>query len=111
MGVDGLVRQWGGRGRRLARRVRCRLGRPGPPSVHLPEAVAPPDIDTLSSLDELDQKLREVDQAFLVSDDAMRAVFRGFKMATPTDLLTDPASAEYAERQFELYRVIAARSE
>ncbi len=75
--------------------------------------VAPParDVKVLRTLDELDAKLREVDAAFAVSDDAMRAVFQTFKMGTPTHLPSDPAGQEYADSQFEMYRMISGRTE
>ncbi len=66
-------------------------------------------IETLTTLAEVDEKLREVEAAGAVSDDKMRQVFRSFKMNPPVDLPHDPYSPEYAERQFELYRVISGR--
>ena len=71
--------------------------------------LSEPPIQTLSTLAELDEKLREVDEAWAVSDDKMREVFQGFKMNPPGDLPSDPYSPEYSERQFELYRVISGR--
>jgi 2-polyprenyl-3-methyl-5-hydroxy-6-metoxy-1,4-benzoquinol methylase len=68
------------------------------------------DVETISTLEQLDEKLQEVEAARLVSDDKMREVFVGFQMAPPTDLPDDPYSPEYVERQFELYRRIAGRS-
>jgi SAM-dependent methyltransferase len=68
-----------------------------------------PGVETISTLDQLDEKLREVNEAWAVSDDKMREVFAGFRMAPPTDLPRDPYGAEYRERQFELYRVISGR--
>jgi 2-polyprenyl-3-methyl-5-hydroxy-6-metoxy-1,4-benzoquinol methylase len=63
----------------------------------------------LSSLAELEGKLQEIDEAWAISDDAMREVFQGFTMAPPTDIPADPFSPEYAERQFEIYRLISER--
>ncbi|MGP0029182.1 MAG: class I SAM-dependent methyltransferase [Acidimicrobiales bacterium] len=74
-------------------------------------ALPDPNVQVLRTLDELDAKLREVDAAYLVSDDAMRAVFQTFKMGTPTNLPSDPAGQEYADSQFEMYRRISGRTE
>ncbi len=73
---------------------------------------SPPDgpSEVLHSLVELDRKLEEVDLAGAVSDDAMRAVFQGFRMEPPTGLPDDPTSQEYRDRQFDLYRSISRRS-
>jgi len=94
----------------LARRLKNRLARPTSSSPTLANVTSSlSDVQTLSTLAELDDKLREVDAAFAVSDDKMREVFQTFKMASPTDLPDDPYNPEYAERQFELYRVISGR--
>jgi 2-polyprenyl-3-methyl-5-hydroxy-6-metoxy-1,4-benzoquinol methylase len=73
-------------------------------------AVAQSPVQTLSSLEDLDQKLRDVDAAWAISDDAMREVFQSFKMEPPADLPSDPNSVEYANHQFHLYRTIAGRA-
>ncbi len=70
-----------------------------------PDAV----VQVLSSIDELEGKLEEVDRAWAVSDDAMRAVFQSFVYEPAGDAPTDPYSPEYAEHQFALYRLIADR--
>jgi 2-polyprenyl-3-methyl-5-hydroxy-6-metoxy-1,4-benzoquinol methylase len=67
-------------------------------------------VHLLSSLDELTEKLSEIEAAAAISDDAAREVFQGFAMAPPSDIPADPYSAEYADRQFEFYRRIADRS-
>jgi 2-polyprenyl-3-methyl-5-hydroxy-6-metoxy-1,4-benzoquinol methylase len=110
------LRPLAGRMRRRAGRLARRAGlRPSvaPPTGAPAGAAAPParEIRVLRTLDELDGKLREIDAAGAVSDDAMREVFQTFKMGTPTDLPSDPASAEYADRQFEMYRRISGRTE
>ena len=66
-------------------------------------------IETVSTLERLDEKLREVKEAWAISDDKMREVFAGFRMTPPTDLPRDPYGPEYRERQFELYRTISGR--
>ncbi len=68
------------------------------------------DVETVSTLERLDEKLKEVSEAWRVSDDKMREVFGGFQMAPLTDLPKDPYSREYEEKQFELYRVISGRN-
>jgi SAM-dependent methyltransferase len=68
-----------------------------------------PDVEIVSTLDRLDEKLTEVKEAWAVSDDRMREVFSGFRMIAPTDLPADPYGSEYREKQFELYRVISGR--
>jgi 2-polyprenyl-3-methyl-5-hydroxy-6-metoxy-1,4-benzoquinol methylase len=79
-----------------------------PTDVDGPEAET--DVETISTLERLDEKLQQVEAARLVSDDKMREVFREFRMAPPPDLPKDPYSPEYEGRQFELYRMIAGRS-
>jgi 2-polyprenyl-3-methyl-5-hydroxy-6-metoxy-1,4-benzoquinol methylase len=114
MRVQEPIRRWEGKGRRLAlrlaRRHKNRLARltsSFPILANVTSSLS--DVQTLSTLAELDDKLREVDTAFAVSDDKMREVFQTFKMASLTDLPDDPYSPKYAERQFELYRVISGR--
>jgi 2-polyprenyl-3-methyl-5-hydroxy-6-metoxy-1,4-benzoquinol methylase len=106
-------------GRRIAtalRRVRQTPSSAAPsttPTATPKESDVPTDspaIQVLASLDELKGKLEEIDAAWAVSDDAMREVFQGFTMAPPTDIPDDPYSQEYADRQFEIYRLIAERA-
>src|SRR5271155_4489781 len=115
MAVRGPIRNWETRGRHLAYRVARRLGRRLGPSLastgiatRLRDLGSPMTI--LSTLDEVDEKLREVEAAGAISDDKMREVFQTFRMTPPTDLPKDPYSPEYTERQFKLYRVISGRS-
>jgi SAM-dependent methyltransferase len=83
---------------------------PSQPTAASASPRAPtPEIETISTLERLDEKLREVKEAGAVSDDKMRAVFAGFRMIPPTDLPGDPYSSEYREKQFDLYRVISGR--
>jgi 2-polyprenyl-3-methyl-5-hydroxy-6-metoxy-1,4-benzoquinol methylase len=67
------------------------------------------EVQVLTSIDELEGKLEEVDRAWAVSDDAMRAVFQSFVYEPADDAPADPYSPEYAEHQFALYRLIADR--
>lgn len=67
------------------------------------------DVETVTTLERLDDKLKEVSEASNVSDDKMREVFGGFRMAPLSDLPHDPYSREYEDKQFELYRVISGR--
>ncbi len=96
---------------RAARSIKRRIIRPSHTPVDpTPEEPQPADsVETLSTLAELDEKLREVEAAWAISDDKMREVFRSFQMNPPKDLPPDPYSPEYAERQFELYKVISGR--
>lgn len=66
-------------------------------------------IEVLSSLEQLDRKLREVDAAWAISDDAMREVFQGFVMRAPTGLPSDPFSEAYTKAQLAFYGKVAAR--
>lgn len=122
MSVEEIIRQWEARTQRVAlelrRRVRHRHSpSPAPrpaltvPAISSPKAEPAPgsDVQIISSLDELDEKLREIDAAWAISDDAMRKVFRTFKMVAADDLPADPVSREYSDWQFDLYRLISAR--
>jgi 2-polyprenyl-3-methyl-5-hydroxy-6-metoxy-1,4-benzoquinol methylase len=63
----------------------------------------------LTSLEQLDAKLEEINSAWKISDDAVRAVFATFQMEIgPTDF-DDPWSEKYATAQFDLYRKISSR--
>jgi 2-polyprenyl-3-methyl-5-hydroxy-6-metoxy-1,4-benzoquinol methylase len=128
MAADGPVRRWSTRTAQVVADMRVRARhrfdwrrrRPAaafdPVGAHvvspvdLPEPAEPGEaLETISTLDELDAKLREVDAAWAVSDDAMRRVFRSFRMVAGDDLPADPSSPEYSAWQFNLYRRIAAR--
>ena len=64
----------------------------------------------ISTLERLDEKLREIEVAGSVSDDAVRAVFATFRMNIPVDQNLDPWSEPYRAAQFELYSRITSRS-
>lgn len=63
-------------------------------------------LQVISTLDELDRKLGELDVAAAVSDDELRRCFATFSMDYPIGLPKEPSSAEYRDWQFELYRWI-----
>ena len=66
-------------------------------------------VEVLSTLEEVDRKLQEVDAAWAISDDAMREVFQGFVMGAPTGLPSDPFSDAYTNAQLAFYGKVAAR--
>ncbi|HEX3952476.1 MAG TPA: class I SAM-dependent methyltransferase [Stellaceae bacterium] len=66
-------------------------------------------MQTLKSIAELDEKIRECDRAGQVSDDKLREVFTTFDMDPPADMPADPFSATYRDRQMRLYHAIAGR--
>jgi 2-polyprenyl-3-methyl-5-hydroxy-6-metoxy-1,4-benzoquinol methylase len=70
----------------------------------------PDDIEVIESLDELDEKLVELDHLSRVSDDALRQGFKSFRMNYPPLADTDPHSDAYRRQQFELYERISGRS-
>ena len=66
--------------------------------------------EVVTSLDELDAKLAEVQAAAKISDDAMRNVFRSFSFNMKfDDLPDDPFSEEYRQYQLNLYRWLRGR--
>jgi SAM-dependent methyltransferase len=66
-------------------------------------------MQTLRSLAELDEKLRECDRAEAISDDRLRALFATFRMEPPAGLPADPFAPEYSAMQRDLYRQIAGK--
>ena len=74
-------------------------------------AGATDEVEVVRSLERLDEKLAEIDQAWTVSDDAMRAVFQSFRLDLPTVAAMDPWSGEYRDEQFALYRRLSTRGE
>ena len=66
-------------------------------------------MQVINTIEELDEKMRECDRAGLRSDDALRQVFAGFRMAPPTGAPDDPFSPEYRRFQLELYRQISGK--
>jgi 2-polyprenyl-3-methyl-5-hydroxy-6-metoxy-1,4-benzoquinol methylase len=101
--------------RRGRNRLRVVCHRP-PPDTDMsdvggatPDATA--DVEVVESLERLDEKLREIDEAYKISDDAMRAVFQSFRLQLPASTAVDPWSDEYRAEQFELYRRLSSRGE
>jgi hypothetical protein len=94
--------------RRLARAIRQipgvrRFMGPGPDSNTVM-------VETIDTIEGLDRKLRELDEAHKISDDAMRAVFQTFSMKYPNDIPSDPYSRAYHEYVFSLYSKISGRT-
>jgi 2-polyprenyl-3-methyl-5-hydroxy-6-metoxy-1,4-benzoquinol methylase len=67
-------------------------------------------MQVITTLDALDDKLLECDEALKKSDAAMRDVFASFRMDFSTQIPTDPFSAEYMEFQMALYRRLSGKS-
>jgi hypothetical protein len=74
-------------------------------------SATPPrdDVEVISTLECLDEKLREISAAAAISDDADRAVFASFRMDIPSNHSGDPWSATYRASQFDLYNRISSR--
>jgi len=72
-------------------------------------SAAPASVEVVTSLDRLDEKLAEIDAAWSVSDDAVRAVFATFRMEIEVRDRSDPWSPAYRQGQFDLYHRISAR--
>ena len=68
-----------------------------------------PGAEVVTTLDQLDAKLREIDAAWEVSDDEVRRIFATFRMEIPIDDEQDPWSDSYREAQFDLYHRISGR--
>lgn len=66
-------------------------------------------IEVVTTLERLDEKLAEIDAAWSVSDDAVRAVFQTFRMEIPVEDRSRPYSDTYRAGQFALYHRISAR--
>lgn len=67
-------------------------------------------IRTISTISELDEKLKEVDAAHAVSDDAVRKELASFRFVVDSSSIpSDPFSKEYEEFQFRLYELISGR--
>jgi len=75
----------------------------------VPAVVIDNGIEVVMTLDRLDEKLAEIDAAWAVSDDAVRAVFATFRMDIDVDGGADPYSQSYRDAQFALYHRISAR--
>jgi SAM-dependent methyltransferase len=64
-------------------------------------------MQTLTTLDQLDEKLAECDAAAKISDAALRKMFTSFRMDFSLHVPADPFSDEYREAQMNLYRRLA----
>jgi 2-polyprenyl-3-methyl-5-hydroxy-6-metoxy-1,4-benzoquinol methylase len=73
-------------------------------------ASTPSNVEVISTLERLDEKLREIEAAGSVSDDAVRAVFATFRMEIAVDQDSDPWSEGYRAAQFDLYSRITSRT-
>ena len=67
-------------------------------------------MEVITTLDQLDAKLSECDQALKQSDTAMREVFASFRMDFSTQVPRDPFSPEYMDFQMLLYRRISGKN-
>jgi 2-polyprenyl-3-methyl-5-hydroxy-6-metoxy-1,4-benzoquinol methylase len=75
-----------------------------------PQTESPDDdVEVVTSLARLDEILAEIDAAWSISDDAVRAVFATFRMAIDSPNLSDPWSRAYRDAQFDLYHRISSR--
>ncbi len=66
-------------------------------------------MQTITTLAELDAKVAECEDARQVSDDALRRVFRSFRMDPPADMPRHPFSEEYSRYQLALYHRLAGK--
>jgi 2-polyprenyl-3-methyl-5-hydroxy-6-metoxy-1,4-benzoquinol methylase len=66
-------------------------------------------MQTLQTLDELDTKLRQLDDDLKVSDSKLREGFNTFRMDFAPPVATDPDSEQYRNEQFAIYERIAGR--
>lgn len=80
-------------------------------SVNVIASPAPP-VDprrVVRNLEQLDAELQELDRLAAISDDALRAGFREFRMEIPTSMPADPWSPEYSAKVFEMYEFLHGR--
>jgi 2-polyprenyl-3-methyl-5-hydroxy-6-metoxy-1,4-benzoquinol methylase len=83
---------------------------PASPAPDAGLGPAGPAVRAISSIEELDAVLKEVEAAHAVSHDAVRAVLDSFRYVVDVgDLPPDPHSVEYNQYQLALYRRIAER--
>ncbi len=88
---------------------------PGHPSQGLSIEVQdvslklPAKIRVITTIEQLDSILEELDEAAAVSDDALRLVFPTFKMEVASEASADPYSLEYRKAQFGLYEKLAGK--
>lgn len=87
----------------VKRFVAARLGFPSTNGV-----VEPPPI-VVRTLEEADAMLRHFDEAFAVSDEEARRVFRLYKMETDLDLPSDPFSPAYRQKVLDWYEWLHGR--
>ena len=73
--------------------------------------AAPSEVELVTTLSRLDEKLKEIDTAARISDDAAREVFGSFRMDFSVAANLDPWSDGYRSAQFDLYLHITSRSE
>jgi len=86
---------------RLVQRLKRRL-RPRAAADATVAASATP-IRTVSTLEELDEALKHLDQLAAISDEELRRGFHQFHMRFPLQVPEDPDSAAYRENQWKLY--------
>lgn len=67
-------------------------------------------IRVITTVEELNSILEELDEAAAISDDALRHVFTTFRMQVKSGTSTDSYSLEYRESQFDLYEKLAGQS-
>lgn len=67
-------------------------------------------IRVITTVEELDSILEELDEAAAISDDALRHVFTTFRMQVESGTSTDSYSLEYRESQFDLYEKLAGQT-
>jgi SAM-dependent methyltransferase len=82
---------------------------PAPPPSPVASPTVADGVEVITSLDRLDEKLRDVDVAGQVSDDALRTVFGTFRMEIPVKDISNPWSDDYRSGQFDLYHRISSR--
>lgn len=74
-----------------------------------PEAQVPPGVTIVRTIDEADAMLREIDEAFAISDEAARAAFRRYHMVLDLPLPDDPFGAEYRAAVLQSYEWLHGR--
>lgn len=67
-------------------------------------------MQVIHTLEELDAKIRECDNAGLESEDRMRALLADFRMDVPQNLPADPFSPAYRDAQMALYKSITGKA-
>ncbi len=72
-------------------------------------ALDPEQAEVVTTIEALERRLAECDAARAISDDALRASFRGFRMDFSRDMPPDPFSEAYRDFQLALYERIAGK--